>query len=547
MRSSVMTVTLRSRSGLGLFIALLGTLGCTESGANKAWSSLSVCVYGPAAQAQPVERMKQLRLLSLAHPGTDGKADAWPGHCAQYANQLYAALESSGNQASLKRTMQSKLGCSQDKPSCVLNSETLAVLAGEMADGAKAAELKFEAVPGVKGPDATTNLRLTAADWKPVNADATGLVGPEMTRDGHVQWLLKTKGERARPLGCIYAAGSKALSCTPSSEKIPGLPSQSVQLVSDDEGLFVAGLTEKGLAGFDTKTGDPVAVKGVTGNLRRDGVAVEKGEGDKGWVAIPLTKGKAGKPIELKSKGTITQPFSMGNQILWLEPSDSGTTFVVKSLKGNRLVDTANLVGAFSGPFHWCKAGANAAVATWSGHQGQRSAKPNAGSDMTQVTVAFLKDGQWSKPIEAKIPFRRAIASDLVCAGNAASVAWAEPVEGGVKVGQLTCDPKGCKTAESTLANVDSRWWWSVGPVGERVLLMWRASLGEARMRVAPIEQLAQAPDVVLFDDPDHGGPKAGEATSVFTKDSALLFFKQEPPVVLNVGTDGSTQTLAAQ
>lgn len=536
-------------SFVGVLASMLAALGCTnESGASKAWSSLSICALGKGAQAEPAERMKQLRLIQLSNPGTDGKPDAWPGRCATYANQLYTALESSGNQASLKRSMKSKLGCSDDKPSCVLNSDTLLTLTGELTDGAKAAELKFEPVPAVKGPETTVALSLSANDWQPLQKKAAQLVGPEQTSDGSVHWLLKASGERMRPTGCSFTPSSKQIECVPGHEKIPALPPQSIQLVSDDKELYAAGLTEEGLAAFNLKTGEPVAAKGLQGNLVHDGVAVEKGENDQGFVGIPLSKGKAGKPIVLKSKGEITQPMSLGNQLMWLEPGEEGkATLVIKDLKGSRLADAASLSGNFSGTFHVCRSAALTVVATWSGHAGQRGAKANAGSDGTQVTMTMLSEGTWSKPIEAKIPFRRSIESGLVCSASGATLSWAEPQDAGVSVGQITCDKDGCKTASAKLADIDSRWWWSVGPIGDKMLVLWRASFGEARMRLAPLAQLPQTKDAVLFDDPDHGGPKAGEAISVFTPDAALLLFKQEPPVALMIGADGSAKVLGSK
>jgi hypothetical protein len=538
-----------SRLGFGCkALALaIAAMGCTDSGAGKAWSSLNSCALGKAAVGDPAARMKQLRRLQLSNPGTDGKSDAWPARCATYANQLYAALESSGKQASLKRSMQSKLGCSEAKASCVLNNDTLLNLTGELAEGAKIAELKLEPVPGIEEPQATVEPLITSADWHPVNRTGAQLVGPEQTSDGSVHWLLKSSGERQRPTGCTFTPSSKQIECAVANEKVPALPPQSIQLVSDDSAIYAAGLTEEGLTAYNLKSGEAVAAKGMTGNLVRDGVAVERGAGDKGFVTIQLAKGKAGKPIELKSKGTITQPLSLGNQVIWLEPGEGGSNLVTKQLKGGRVVDGATLSGSFSGPFHVCKSKSVIGVASWAGHTGQRGAKPNAGSDGTQVTVTIFVDGAWSKPVEAKIPFKRAIESDLVCSAAGVTMAWAEPLEAGISVGQLSCDKSGCKTSDAKLANVDSRWWWSVGPIGDKILVLWRASLGEARMRLAPLGQLEQTKDVVLFDDPDHGGPKAGEVTSVFTADVALLLFKQEPPVALVIAADGSSKVVASK
>jgi hypothetical protein len=114
-------------------------------------------------------------------------------------------------------------------------------------------------------------------------------------------------------------------------------------------------------------------------------------------------------------------------------------------------------------------------------------------------------------------------------------------------VGQLNCSAEGCKTSESNVPDLESRWWWAAGPVGDNVLLLWRAALGEARMRIAPILQLAQAKEQVLFDDQDHGGPKAGEAQSIYSNEGALLVFKEESPVALAVMADGTARLLTSK
>ena len=388
-------------------------------------------------------------------------------------------------------------------------------------------------------------LSVSAAKWKPVQNQPAQLVGPEVTAAGEVHFLLKSTGERTRPTACRFLPTAQKLDCSASNEKVPTLPPQSIQLVSHPTELIAAGLTEKGLEGFNLKTGEPVVVKGSAGDLRDDGLAVERGEGDKGYVAILLQKGKAQKPIALSTKATIVQPKSLGNQIVWLEPGEGTSTLAVRSLKGGKLVETANLTGVFNGTLHTCSTAKMTAVGVWAGHEGQRAAKPTSGSDKTQVTITLQGEGGWSKPIEVKLPFRRAIESELSCEGAGVTMAWVEPTEGGVKVGQLTCDANGCKTSDATLPGVESRWWWAAGPVGGKVLLMWRAALGEARMRIAPLAQLAQTKDVVLFDDQDHGGPKAGEAVPVFSSEVALLFFKNEQPAILGITKDGNVRLLS--
>jgi hypothetical protein len=530
----------------GFAFVLLETTGCTENHASDAWSSLLNCTLGSeGVKADAAGRQTQLRLLQLSNPGTDGKSDLWPGRCAVHANELFNSLEGSGNQASLRRSLQSKWGCSEGKTTCVINQETLPSLLGELSDGAKTAELKLVPVKTEGATVPSVKFSVEASHWKPILSQPAQLVGPELTAAGEVHFLFKSTGERTRPIACRFLTSGQTLECNTASDKIPLLPPQSIQLVSHPKELIAAGLTEKGLMAFDLKLGDAVAVKGLAGDLHSDGLAVERGDGDKGYVVVSLAKGKASKPIELKSKGTIFQPKSLGSEIVWLESGENSSTLAVRALTGNKLATRANIVGVFNGNVHSCSSGSNTAVGVWGPHEGQRGSKPSLGKDSTSVTIAIRSDGEWSKAFEAKLPFRRTIESELTCTRTGVSIAWAEPSDGGAKVGLLSCDAKGCNTTETTLPGIESRWWWAVGPVGEKVLLMWRAGLGEARMRLAPLDQLNAAKDSVLFDDQDHGGPKAGEAIPVFTDESALLIFKGDQSVVMNILKDGSVKILS--
>jgi len=534
-------------SGVVLFVSALGVFGCSDNQASKAWSALAYCVVGNAAQSPTPERVKQLRAIQLSNTGKADKTNAWPGRCATYANQLYAALDSSGNAAAFKRNLQSKLGCGSDKPSCVLNSETVVTLVGELWDGAKSSELKLEPAASVPKPEVAQAPLLTGADWRPLLKQSGQIVGPRQTADGRVQLLIKTPGARMRPVGCEFAAGFGSVECISASDKVPPLPPQSIQLVDDEKDFYAAGLTENGLAAFNMRSGEISEARGTTSNVLHEGLAVERGEGDKGFALYVLAKGKASKAIELPVKEPSVAPLSLGDRVAWVETEQGASSLVVKSVKGKKLVDQAAVKGPFNGAFHMCRHGELAALATWAGHSGQHGAKPNVAGTKTQFAISIFSKGAWSKAYEAQLPFQRVIESELVCTSSGASMVWVTNMEGSAQVGQLNCSAEGCKTSESNVPDLESRWWWAAGPVGDNVLLLWRAALGEARMRIAPISQLAQAKEQVLFDDQDHGGPKAGEAQSIYSNEGALLVFKEESPVALAVMADGTARLLTSK
>jgi hypothetical protein len=375
------------------------------------------------------------------------------------------------------------------------------------------------------------------------------------------------------------------------SDKVPELPPQSIEIVNSDKGLFAAGLTEQGLVAYDLETGDTFAVGGRTGRLVRDGAVVERaskediGAGppdptkpepkskggkakakappkgkkspmlskpagaapaDEGFVALELTNGKASKPIKLPLTAPVGEPITLGNQILALVPAEGGAELVIKSLSHGRLKDGGTFKGNFAGSFHTCRKGDSYAFATYAGHSGQGSAKATGGDGKTQVTFSMLEANGWSKPAEATMPFERAGESDLVCTGNGASIAWFKGDKGAATVGRIDCKADGCQSNEVKLPSFDSSYLWSVTPLGDKVMLLYRSSIGETRLRLAPLADLPTAKDSIVFDTGDFGGPSTGDLTVLATDSAALLLFRGEQPVALRVGSDGSVSVVSS-
>jgi hypothetical protein len=400
-----------------------------------------------------------------------------------------------------------------------------------------------------------------AKTWKSFSAKPMKLAGPVQTGAGRAVALLKPAEGRARPTACEFSDGFSKLRCIEANAKVPELPAHTLDVVNDAEGLYGAGLSETGMVAYNLETGEPSAVRGRARRLVRDGVAVEPGTSqdisqapppggappnvkEEGFVAVPLRAGKASKEVKLNIPNGVGDPISVGKHVLFLTQSGSGTELNVKQLAGGRLKDQARIPGQFAGAFHTCSQGDQLAVATWSGRSGLSGAKATGGGGKTQVTLALYRDGRWSKALEATIPFERAFDSELVCTATGASFAWAQNSEGSAQVGRLDCTPEGCKSADVKLPGVESKWWWSVAPLGDKTLVLYRSGLGETRLRLTSLAELATAKDTVLFDSPDFGGPNAGELTALVDQNAALLGFRGEQPVAMRVGADGAPRIL---
>ena len=525
------------------------TLGaCSDGDAQKSWSALSTCLAGSAAPSPLAARLQQLRSIQLGNSATLAKKDGWPARCGGPADDLYAALGSSSEGAQLKRKLHERFGCGDTKGTCSPPTDaSLISVATELWEGANAAGLKNDAAPGVAAPDAAPAPQLNATLWKSFSDKPLSMVGPLLTPDGRASLLLKPREGRARPRGCEFTVGLSKVSCFDGAADMPELPSQSVDLVSDLSGVYAAGLTEAGLSAYDLKTGKKSDVRGM-GALRlvRDGLAVERGDKDQGFQVTLLSNGKAGKSVKLPITTPVGDPLALGNQVVYMEDAEGGAQFVAKSLAGSKLSTVATEKGSFSGALHACRRNSALGVAAFAARAGQHNAKPTAGDGKTQLTVTVSPTGTaWSKPSSVAIPFERGIESDLVCTKTGASLGYAQSLADGVLVGRVDCDEAGCKVNEVKLAGVESKWWWAAGPLGDKMLVMWRSALGETRLRIAPLAALPTTKDVIVFDAPDFGGPNAGELSALYSDDSALLVFRGEAPVAVHVGAEGSVRVVA--
>ncbi|MEI9936474.1 MAG: hypothetical protein WDO69_04545 [Pseudomonadota bacterium] len=541
------TANVHSPKTLSLALVALSLAACSNGDAQKSWNELSTCLAGPAAQSALAVRIAQLRSIALGNAATLGDKSGYPARCAGPADDLYAALGTSSEGALLKRKLHERLACGDDKGTCTLPTDSsLISVATELWEAAASAGLKTEAAPGMAAPQAAPAALLNSGTWKSFSDKSLSLVGPLLTPDGRAALLLKPSEGRGKPRGCEFSAGFSKVSCFDAHADVPELPTQTVDLVNDSGGVYAAGLTEKGLFAYDLKSGQKSDVRGL-GALRllRNGLAVERGEKDEGYQVTLLSAGKAGKPNKLPIASPLGDPLSLGSQVVYLQQTDGGSEFVAKSLVSGRLKETIVEKGTFSGTLHGCVRNGALGVAAYGPRAGQHNAKATAGDGKTQVTVTLFQGGAWSKPSNATMPFERGVESDLVCTKTGASLTYAQTVPGGIQVGRIDCDPSGCKSNEVKLPGVESKWWWAAGPLGDKVLLLWRSSLGETRLRIAPLAALPTTKDVIAFDAPDFGGPNAGELSSLYADDDALLIFRGEKPVALHVAADGSVHVVA--
>jgi hypothetical protein len=540
-------ITVGAQARFATVLLFAFSVACESGDAPKAWNELSTCLAGSSASAELPKRVATLRLTQLNAAEANGTKEGWPNRCASHANALFEALPSSGQGSVMRRVLSGKLGCADEKASCTFPTDSsLISVTTELWEAAKGAQLKAEAAPGVKAPAPLPEPAITSATWKSFSPDPKRLIGPRKNADGSVVMLLAPKEGRGRPTFCSVPASADGISCV-AGDKVPEIPLQGAELAFSEKGAHVAAVAETGLVAYDLATGAQSTVRGAQGGLVQDGLAVEGGTGDDGFLAIQMNDGKAGREVKLPVKVPLQKPTVVRDQVVWLEEVEGGVEFVAKQVTAGRVKDMAALKGPFSGQFHSCEHGDDLVVATWEKHAGQHGAKPTLGKDKTQLTLTQFSGGTWSKPLTAELPFERLIESELVCTPGGASMAFSHRKDGVIEVNRLDCTKDACKLSAVKLPGLDTKWWWAATPLGDKVLLAYRGGLGETRVRVAPLAGLVSAKDTLLFDAVDFGGPGAGEAATFASSDALLFVWKGERPVAMRVGADGSAKLLGAK
>src|SRR5450432_3586690 len=98
-----------SRATQSLLLLALAGVACSDGDAQKSWNALSTCLAGSSSTSPLATRVQQLRLVELASAGVSASKDAWPRRCGGYADDLYAALGTSGDSALLKAKLHERL------------------------------------------------------------------------------------------------------------------------------------------------------------------------------------------------------------------------------------------------------------------------------------------------------------------------------------------------------------------------------------------------------------------------------------------------------
>lgn len=130
--------------------------------------------------------------------------------------------------------------------------------------------------------------------------------------------------------------------------------------------------------------------------------------------------------------------------------------------------------------------------------------------------------------------------ADVSCSEGSATRTWV--VESGelVDVHQVRCAEAGCSHEYTKIRGLVMKNLWLATDLGGKALLVFRGPLGDLRMRMAPLAELATAPDEVIMDSAEHGGAQTGESRVLVGAGAVVVLFRGGPGLHgLRIGADG--------
>jgi len=144
---------------------------------------------------------------------------------------------------------------------------------------------------------------------------------------------------------------------------------------------------------------------------------------------------------------------------------------------------------------------------------------------------------------------RKLVRRPLSCRGQVGTLSWREPSGNADRIVRWRCTPEGCKRQMVRLSGLDVQAWWIAASLfdssgNETMLLVWRSTAGDVRMRSGPFDELQQAPDVPLLDSHKYGGPRTHELQAFVGHSAVVFLFRGIGYHALRIGADSAFSLL---
>ena len=526
-----------------------------------AWSAFHRCLLGPGLE--PGERpSRRLRAAQLAAMGLDDKQRApekdvpWPNRCAPLAHGLSVALDSTGrdDRKALAPKVEALAKALKEPRSFAAD---LSGALEEIWPAVEQAAVKLSAA-SVEGPPipAVVFTADALASVEGITKTSTALKGVhvEPHAAGALRILVDDRALPTAPLLCTFPAAAPA----PAAATCARLPAplassrQGLRLLAtaDDDAAPLVFAGNRGSEGvFRADTGAQVdALYSYGGHAASDGHAAVLGwnEAKREPVLVRAARGKD------KGERTTLEPgFEVGNyyyssQLLWDQVLLRGVKdgqrrlFAQEVRRDGAPLGEAADVGPLEEP----------GLVSGGADEPPHIAGCRAGDDLVVRVKGYDNDfmsfrvgGKWSQPVSPELT-----GGTLSCSKAGAAITRIEPAGSDnpwkTTISHVRCTSAGCQPAQAKveqmlpggreLAPREGK--IDAAALGDKLLVVWAAGeRGGVRMRLAPVEQMAAAKDVVIYDDL----VKDGKVQPLSTLFDLRLFSREGFAVLLLSTTSG--------
>ncbi len=508
----------------------------------NAWASLDHCLVGEPLKdgEKPSTRFRASQLAAMSLRMEAGKEkEAWPARCAAHAVVLHEGLSSSDDPEGEKNLAywSKKLADALTETGSVgadlseVIDQTWAQAVEEGMDG------KDGKAAGPKPPQPATTLAIDDLQSTiPLVKNPPGLDDAQSdVHPGTGLHLLVEDTKRGESVVCTVAADAEVVQCALIPASIPasdlGLRLLGTADAGADPLVFSGSRGSEGV--FRSGTGAKVAATTTLGGWAGpDNFSAVLGWDDS-TKRMSLIRKSGGndplaRPIRLESKLQIAEPVR-DVQVLWDHIVFRGANRYDETWLASAKINTGAV--PYEPP-------SDIGMLPEAGTERppEETDVPIAGCRTRKAQVARVRGdshdflsfhvaGRWTKPVQTS-----KIGGDLSCRRVEA---WLTQFHAPPGAGMLEssivaerCTPTRCTSNELTVGDM-LEGSLSLAPVaapmvahlGGKILVVWMAGdRGGLRMRFAPLDGLAQAPDQILFDDLVQGGEVLKTSTIAETK-----------------------------
>jgi hypothetical protein len=528
-------------SGIGaallLGVVVVLALGRGEDRASRAFSRLSRCLIGdPLGEGENVFfRIREVELGEKVRPSGSGDS-AWPARCAPHATELYRAIDGSGRTALLQRLLREQLGCgdSESQPCRFEGAGQPLTKADETWNAAALAGLELVDVPELDPPK--TRLRPALGRELPSLGTAEHALADHRFTEGGELWLLLRPAPRAGDTGRTTRASFRFCRITASGEKAscadaPALPRslRDARLLADDRAPAVHGYfqgdggEERGA--FSLPGGAPLKTR----HDLRHGAALEQ-RGD-GLYLLEIAGGLVTAQNKLDLPKKAADASVLFGSVGWLELDQKAGT---RKLRFRTIAAGASLDKAVVELEGEVPARLEPCAAAGGGVLYGRSGEP------PEQLSWFRGASGWSRPVSGSLPTGQRREWTAICSPDRLTRNWVVTEGEQPVLGLLDCSPKACRAQHVAWKGEPVKQWLALAQLGDSALALYESFESDKRLRLAPVERIAETDPVVLIDGFEYSGPKFENARVLIGSRLVAVVFDDEKDLhVLYVNADG--------